>query len=118
MYYVLYIYCVGHTNANFFYNLEMSISRYFGSILAGFLEVKKLLSILQNDGTVGICNEEKVDRHRIIPYCESFPYGESGSFIKSNFGKHQHSIIVSYYAIVKSLIASSDCSYIAIFMKN
>jgi len=47
--------------------------------------------------TVGTRNKEQVSKHRIIPYCESFPYCESSSFIKLIFGQHQHSVIASFY---------------------
>jgi len=42
----------------------------------------------------------------IRPY---FPYCESTSFVKLNFGKPQHSVIASFCTIVESLTASSGC---------
>jgi len=48
-------------------------------------------------------------RNTIFRYYESFPYCESSSFIKLNFGKHQHSVMAIFYTVAESLIASSDC---------
>jgi len=48
-----------------------------------------------------------VGKYRIVPYRESLPYCEPSSFIKLNFGKHQHSVIASFYAIAESPLASS-----------
>jgi len=59
--------------------------------------------------TVGTRNKEQVGKRRIIPYCESFLYCESTSFLKLKFAKHQHSVIASYYTIAESLNASFDC---------
>jgi len=50
--------------------------------------------------------------HRTVPYYEAFPYCESNSFIKLSLGKHQHSVIASFYTVAESLIASSDCMYV------
>jgi len=63
--------------------------------------------------TVGTHNNKQVGKHRIIPYCESFPYCESSCVIKLGFGKHQHFVVIaSIYIITESLIASSDCTAI------
>jgi len=51
----------------------------------------------------------KVGKHRIVRYCESFPYCESSRVL---FGKHQHSVI---YPFAESLIEGFDC--ISIFRK-
>jgi len=47
---------------------------------------------------VGPRNKEQVGRHRIVHYCESFPYCKFSSFIKFNFGEHQHSLIECFYS--------------------
>jgi len=55
------------------------------------------------NNAVGTRNKEQVGKYRIVPYCES------DSFIKLNFGKHQHSVIASFYTIAESLIVRFDC---------
>jgi len=54
--------------------------------------------------TVGTRNKEQVGQDRIVPYCESFPYSKSSSFKKLNFGKHQHSVIASFFILQRSLL--------------
>jgi len=56
--------------------------------------------------TVGTCNKEQVGKHG------SFPYYEPSSLTKLNFGRKQHSVLVSFYVIAESLIESSDCIFI------
>jgi len=60
-------------------------------ILADFLVGA---DITVTDCTVGTPNKEQVGKHRIVRYCESSFYE------KLNFGKHQHSVIVSPFLIV------------------
>jgi len=59
--------------------------------------------------TVGICNKAKVDKHRLIPYCESFLYYESRLFEHEKLVSTEKCTIASFYTITEFLIASSHC---------
>jgi len=55
---------------------------------------------LNPTNTVWTRNKEQT---RSFPYCEA----TGSSFIKFNFGKHRHSVIMSFYTIAESPIESS-----------
>jgi len=76
------------------------------------LHIYKLIKIC----TVGPRNKAKVGKHRIVPYCESFPYCESSSLIKFDFGKY--SVIASIlFTIADSLISSSGCTKLKVLKR-